>query len=410
MASCGGRFEQFIEDAEEDFESYVERMEHYLRATKVSDDLKVSVFVRAIGKQAYRTLKTLLTPVKPEQKDYAHLVAVLREHYAPKPMVIAERFRFNRRAQLEKETVATYTVELKRLAATCEFGQFLDEALRDRFVAGLKDQAAQAELLKKKTLTFSAACDIARSIELTRAETKIFQPAASEQLEVNAVQRLGPHRNVGAATRKATMEVNTERPEASGCFRCGAPHHESSCPFRKYKCRACRRVGHLARACKATSRLVQAVDDSSGEEKVWLYNIGSCSARKGGYTTEVRVAGTLVTMQVDTGGSVSIVPEEVYKQYWPGLSLSNCRLKLKTYGGVPLEVLGKLIVPVEHNGQTMTLSLVVVRTPQKCETVLMGRDWLEALRLDWMSVYGRVSRTRVACARENGSPGPGSAE
>lgn len=50
---------------------------------------------------------------------------------------------------------------------------------------------------------------------------------------------------------------------------------------------------------------------------------------------------------------------------------------------------------MEHNGQTMTLSLVVVRTPQKCETVLMGRDWLEALRLDWMSVYG-VSLDQVA--------------
>ncbi|XP_042150655.1 uncharacterized protein LOC121838450 [Ixodes scapularis] len=288
MASCGGRFEQFIEDGNEDFESDVERLEHYFQSMKVSDDLKVLLFVTAIGKQAYRTLRTLLTPVKLEQKDYAHLVMDLREeHYAPKSMMIAERFKFNQRAQLQKETVATFTVEVKRLAATCDFWQFLDEALWDRFVAGLNDQTAQAELLKKKT-NFLGGVRQCQKHELARAETKKFQLAAPEQVEVNAVQRLVRDRNVGASTRKATMAVTMETSEASCCFRCGAPHAESICPFGKYKCRVCRRVGHLARVSKSTSRLVHAVEEGSGEDNAWLYNTGSCNASKGGYTTEVR--------------------------------------------------------------------------------------------------------------------------
>lgn len=114
-----GQFDQFIEDEDEDFESYVERFQHYLQANKVSDDLKVATFVTAMGKKTYRTLKNLLAPVKPEEKDYDHLVKVLKEHYSPKRMVIAERFRFNCRIQHGNETVAAFAVELKRLAATC---------------------------------------------------------------------------------------------------------------------------------------------------------------------------------------------------------------------------------------------------------------------------------------------------
>lgn len=50
---------------------------------------------------------------------------------------------------------------------------------------------------------------------------------------------------------------------------------------------------------------------------------------------------------------------------------------------------------VEHHGQKANLPLVLVRTTQKCEILLLGRDWLEALKLDWMSVC-RISLDKVA--------------
>lgn len=90
--AAAGKFEPFLEDGDEDFESYIERFEHFLRATQVSDDLKVSVLITAIGKKTYRTLKNLLAPTKPEEKEYAQLIQALKKHYAPEPMVIAERF------------------------------------------------------------------------------------------------------------------------------------------------------------------------------------------------------------------------------------------------------------------------------------------------------------------------------
>lgn len=261
MASFG-RFEPFTEEGDEDFDSYAERFEHYVRATQVSEDLKVSVFVTAIGKQAYRTLKNLLAPTKPEEKTYDELLQILKGHYSPKPLVIAERFRFNRRSQRENESVAAFALELKRLAGSCEFGQFLDDALRDRFVAGLRDETAQAELLKKSTLTFQAAYDLAKSGELARTETRKIHP--KELGDVNLVRPHHPQRSTGT---KRGVSGNAERhAEATDCSRCGAAHDATTCPFRKYRCRACKKVGHLARVCRTTPRSVHSLIDGTGLE------------------------------------------------------------------------------------------------------------------------------------------------
>lgn len=37
--AAAGTFEPFLEGGDEDFESYIDRFEHFLRATQVSDDL-----------------------------------------------------------------------------------------------------------------------------------------------------------------------------------------------------------------------------------------------------------------------------------------------------------------------------------------------------------------------------------
>ncbi|XP_077553117.1 uncharacterized protein LOC144167831 [Haemaphysalis longicornis] len=281
-----GQFERFDEDEDEDFESYMYRFGRYVRAVTVSDDLKVSTFVTAMGMPNFRTLKNLLAPAKPEEKEYSQLVTVLKEHYVPKRMVIAERFRFNRRSQNEGESVAAFAVEIKRLASSCEFGPFLEEALWDRFVAGLKDQPTQAELFKKSTFNFATACDIVKS-ELARAETRKFQPATRQPEEVHDVRHTyGAKPAARASAKPAAAADGAEHPtETPNCFRCGGSSHDGrSCPFRKYKCHLYKQMGHLSRVYKAaSSRAVRAVDDVrdnletiNGEDELALHNIFAC--------------------------------------------------------------------------------------------------------------------------------------
>ena len=77
-------------DEKEDFESYVERLEAWLGVNGVTVEQKGSVFLAVIG----ATTTSLLAPEKPNTKTFAELVNVLQRHYKPKPLIIAERFRF----------------------------------------------------------------------------------------------------------------------------------------------------------------------------------------------------------------------------------------------------------------------------------------------------------------------------
>ena len=56
-----------------------------------------------------------------------------------KPILMAEWFKFYRRGQLEGKSIVQFVLELKRLSLKCEFGLFLEEAMHDRLVCGLRN-------------------------------------------------------------------------------------------------------------------------------------------------------------------------------------------------------------------------------------------------------------------------------
>ena len=72
-----------------------------------------------------------------------------------------ERFKFWTAAQGTDENVADFIVRLKTLSSTCSFGNFLEEALRDKLMSGLNAKMAgtQTFLLMQKILTFNKAKD-----------------------------------------------------------------------------------------------------------------------------------------------------------------------------------------------------------------------------------------------------------
>ena len=158
-------------DDKEDFESYAERLSAWLVVNAVTDDQKSSVFLAVIGASTYKLLKSLLAPEKPNTKTFDELVNVLQRHYKPKPLIIAERFRFYKRQQQEGENVASFTVALRQLSSSCEFGAFLRQALRDQFVCGLSNQGIQRKLLAEANLTLDRALQLATAMSMATENT-----------------------------------------------------------------------------------------------------------------------------------------------------------------------------------------------------------------------------------------------
>ena len=78
-----------------------------------------------------------------------------------------QRYKFNTRTRKDSESVATYVAELKRLGGHCQFGDKLNEMVRDRLVCGVNDIRIQNRLLQESSsLTYEKAFQIAQSIEL----------------------------------------------------------------------------------------------------------------------------------------------------------------------------------------------------------------------------------------------------
>ena len=89
-----GRLDEF-EVGKDDFDCYIDRMEQYFVANSVVEEKHVAVFLTAIGGPAYKLLKNLVSPDAPKDKSFSDLKSTLRAHLKPKPLMIAERFKFH---------------------------------------------------------------------------------------------------------------------------------------------------------------------------------------------------------------------------------------------------------------------------------------------------------------------------
>jgi len=118
----------------------------------------------------------------------------------------------------------TWVIELCKLAKTCNFAGYLNTALQDQVVCGLREPHIQRELLSIRDLTIDTALNKSRAMEATSAELQNFQTVEGDSA-THAVSR-PPHRS---------------------CYRCGnLKHVVDSCPHKDKQCNKCRKTSHLA--------------------------------------------------------------------------------------------------------------------------------------------------------------------
>ena len=169
MASYFGRTDTFDPKVEE-WSTYVERLEMFFVVNNVPDGKKAASLLTLIGGRMYALLKSLTTPTKPTELSFKEIVEIMGRHLTPKPIVIAERYKFLKYHQEEGQSIRKCLAKLQKLAETCEFGGYRDEALPDRLVCGRTSQTIRRKLLGEADLTLKKAVDIAVGMELTDKE------------------------------------------------------------------------------------------------------------------------------------------------------------------------------------------------------------------------------------------------
>ena len=92
-------------------------MKVYFAANNIDSGKHTPVLLSVIGSRTFSLLLNLCALGKPAEKSFDDLCKLLKDHFCPKPIVIAEQFYFHTRNQRATESIADYMAELCRLAA-----------------------------------------------------------------------------------------------------------------------------------------------------------------------------------------------------------------------------------------------------------------------------------------------------
>ena len=191
------------------------------------------------------------------------------------------------------------------------------------------------------------------------------------------------------------------------CFRCGEDHVPQKCRFKDENCRNCKSKGHIAKMCKKKAptarteqnwrkqsvRYMEAGDQppNNQDDEFKLFQI-SQEKPEPSITLPVKVNGEDCSMELDTGASVSIMSEEAWKKRFPKAPLEKSTLKLRTYTGEALDIIGQAHVQVAYQDQTANLPLQIIKGKGPS---LFGRNWLRDIKVNWGSIK------KISCDLDN---------
>lgn len=215
---------------------------------------------------------------------------------------------------------------------------------------------------------------------------------------------------------KGSRETCTFKGESRECYQCnGTSHTAAACKYKQEKCHACGKVGHLAKACRSKAKTsgfvkpkkgskqssqyrshkVNAVDvdksDRSEEDSFTLkcikctqsqmYRLGQRSKvhlrKVDPYTVDMEIDEKEVNFENDTGCCLTAISDETFKGIQKNNKLSSLKpvkIKLETYTGDPVKVIGATCVKAKYKLREVSLLLVVVerKWPQLARTRLAG--------------------------------------
>ena len=208
--------EKFNFSRTEDWPKWIRRFERYCRASELNkkdDTLQINTLIYAMGHQAEDIL-TSLKLTQDELKKYDTVKAKLDSYFVIRRNVIFEKSKFNKRVQLENETVDSFVTE------HCQFGDINDELIRDRLV-GLRDTRLAERPRLDPELTLEKAVNQARQSEAVKKQQVFLrddQSSYGAKDTVDAVHKSKLYRKKEQQKRKDQGHTATPNPT---CQRCG---------------------------------------------------------------------------------------------------------------------------------------------------------------------------------------------
>lgn len=305
---------------------WLERLENAFLIFNIEDDAdKATLLLHYMGTESYNAFRNKTLPDDVKTKTYKNITDAMKEIYEPKTLEVVENFKFHSRKQLETESVMQYSLALKKMAENCNFGNFLQTALRNQFVFGLRNTKMQQRMLEVEELTFDKAVQTAAAMELSSKGGDELQEKV-KKFEVHAIDRKN---NSKKSNNNDKVKFNSK----NTCYRCGSSDHlANNCKHADKTCSLCGKVGHLRRVCLGAKATTSNFKDKNFDKKVsnnyhTMKNIEEIcvidNVDNSKFFVDIECEGNFLTFEVDSGSPISLISFNIYKSLFGDKKLSK---------------------------------------------------------------------------------------
>jgi len=377
---------------------WLQRLQGAFMIFGIKDQTRIPYLLHYVGPTAFDMISDRLDPVDPFTGRYDDLVKMLQEYYAPAPLEIAENFTFHQ--QRDDESVQQYVAALRKLSIHCKFGDYLNIALRNQLVFGLRSSKAQSRLLEKTDLDFDEAVRIAASMELSDKSSAQMKDTSTDaaNMEYLKAGKKPPRKNAGDRRPKqeATKTDNSNHADKYSkqykntnvkCFRCGKGHLANKCNLdRSVRCYSCGKLGHLRAVCfKNTS------STNNLEEMLSLEH----SNYRDKFLLSMEVEGKKVEFEIDSGAAVTVMSESEATKLFPTATIRHTDLRLISFCGRALRCKGYVTVCAKYNNSIVKdLNIYLISGVRK---PLLGREWIRQFNgQDFLVCNAQVNSSRYS--------------
>ena len=300
---------------------YWSRFCTFVVANAVPEQRQAQVFLTNQTAAVYKQLANLATQQTPPKDintlTMSEIVNFMKEQFDPKLFIVRERFKFWSDMQRKPgETLQELAARIRQDATTCDFPSIedpQDEALRQRFICSVNNEAVLKALFKVKDtdLTFARAVQVAIETEDAArvAKETVYISKARPVNKVHQKQKKGPQQNPQQSHSKDQQK----------CYRCGKVHKASDCPYKDAKCHFCDKKGHLKAVCQKKQRQEQGRSSHNPVKRITKAELvkailGEVCQDTPRLDVPVTIQDRQFTTELDTATTGNFVSLPVWKQ------------------------------------------------------------------------------------------------
>lgn len=349
----------------------------------------------------------------PFKKDsYLEVINKLEKFFAPKKNQGYERHIFRKMNQNINERFDTFVMRLRIQANRCEFGNKIDENIRDQITSGCNSSLLRRKILEKDNILLDEIVKMAQIIEAVAEQQKVFGDKCSEENKSNMSSDVCKVHSYDKTAQFRKTNISNNINVNIECNRCGFKGHKSNyekCPAKGKECTKCGKKDHFARKCFTRAVNKRKLNDELGNEiphkiirdaesvqmienKDKIYenyeDIFMLSTPKCSNSIWCKIGTIEVQAVVDSGSKYNIIDRETWVELKNKNVVTTMRKKdvdigFRAYGGHELKFLGMFEAILEVANKQILAKFYVANETGRVLLGLESAVELKIIKIDY---------------------------